>query len=287
MATTLDKPQVIAQPFANAGDRATIPETSAVPGVASFTEGIPPECSLPIVGGGAYTRRTDINGLGYLATSLLYFLQNGGVFTYDANVATAIGGYPAGARLLTTIGGKTIRVISLVDNNSLNPATNLDGVNWANEEVRNIQSTKKTDASTVACDATWTDIPGLSVSITPVLSTSKVLVRYYVTGGEADGSSHQVLYRLVRDTTPIGVGDAAGSRIQAGVAAPEAGSGNDIHYASQEIMDSPATISPITYKIQTRVAYGTGNVFINRSYDDFDVTMARTISGIVAEEIYT
>jgi len=131
MASTLTPPQVIAQPFATGGDKATIPEISGAAGVASLNEGLPPECSLPIASGGAYTRRTDINGLGYLATSLNFFLQNGGVFEFDSNVATAIGGYPTGARLNTTIGGRTVLVRSLVDNNSLDPATNLDGVNWA------------------------------------------------------------------------------------------------------------------------------------------------------------
>lgn len=134
MATTLTNPQAIAQPWATGGDKATLPETSSSAGVASLNEGIPFECSLPISGGGAYVRRTDVNALGYLTTSLNFFLQNGGSFTYDAGVATAIGGYPAGAILRYTDSDGNVSIVrSMINNNTNNfvtDPTKIDGTNW-------------------------------------------------------------------------------------------------------------------------------------------------------------
>lgn len=121
MATTLTFPQAIGQPFATGGDKATLPETAGAAGVASLNKGIPAECSLPIGSGGAYARRTDINGLGYLTTSFQYFMQNGGVMAFNADVSTAIGGYPTGARLWASLNGITTIVRSTADNNTTNP----------------------------------------------------------------------------------------------------------------------------------------------------------------------
>ena len=134
MATTLTTPQVIGQPFAASGDKTTLPETTTTAGAASLNKGLPPECSLAIADGGAYVRRTDLNGLGNLATSLNFFMQNGGQFTFNADVALAIGGYPLGAVLWyfpTASQGYAVR--SLKNNNTDNFVTTpskIDGVSW-------------------------------------------------------------------------------------------------------------------------------------------------------------
>lgn len=130
MATSLTAPQVLTQPFANGATPSAIPSAPTGTNAASLTEGIPAVCSTPLGTGGLPVRRADFNNLGYLATSNQFFQQNGGVYSYSSDVATAIGGYPSGARLWATIGGQTVICRSLVNNNSLNPATNIDGVNW-------------------------------------------------------------------------------------------------------------------------------------------------------------
>lgn len=135
MASSFITPQVIASPFAWSGDKATLPadDTSGT-GVASIKQGIPSECSQDLTASGKSVRRSDVNALGYLATSTQFFLQNGGSFTFDADVATAIGGYPAGALLwYTNALGETNVVKSLINNNSYNFVTTpsyIDGVNW-------------------------------------------------------------------------------------------------------------------------------------------------------------
>ena len=71
--------------------------------------------------------------------------------------------------------------------------------------VLQVVQSVKTDTSSFAIGATG-DISGLSVSITPTLSTSKVLVTFCLQGSTAyDG-----ILNLYRDATAIGQGDAAG-----------------------------------------------------------------------------
>ena len=67
--------------------------------VANFETGIPAIYSIPVKQGGKLVERGDINGIGWLATNLQVFSQNGGVITFDAAHATRIGGYEKGAIL--------------------------------------------------------------------------------------------------------------------------------------------------------------------------------------------
>ena len=90
----------------------------------------------------------------------------------------------------------------------------------------------------------------------------------------------------MRDTTAIGIGDTAGNRARASgtVSTRETGS-NAIQFNSAlNFLDSPATTSQITYKIQAVV--GGGTLYINRNEDDSDATIIpRTVSTITVTEI--
>lgn len=99
MATTLPQLQPLAMPFANNGDKNTIPASATSTGNASLAEGFPPITQTPIEEGGIPPSRKDFNGILNLATRLQYFLQQGGYFTFDTTVATLLGGYPENAVL--------------------------------------------------------------------------------------------------------------------------------------------------------------------------------------------
>ena len=76
--------------------------------------------------------------------------------------------------------------------------------------------------------------------------------------------------RLMRNSTAIGLGDVAGSRPQSttSVGAYTGTYANDsYHFIPFTInyLDSPATTSAITYKIQL-AGYSGNNTYINRSY---------------------
>ena len=149
-----------------------------------------------------------------------------------------------------------------------------------NGTVLQIQTTNKTDTFSYT-GTTYTDVTGLSVSITPKSSSSKIFVMAMVSGTGATGLTN-FFGRLVRDSTALLVGDAASTRTQATIA-----QGSQNYPATMPIMylDSPATTSSTTYKIQIRAQSAT-TVYINRASDDSDNgATPRTASTITVMEI--
>ena len=148
--------------------------------------------------------------------------------------------------------------------------------------VLQVVSTVKTDTFTMT-STTFADITGLSVSITPQSTTSKILVIASVSVG-SNISANLAMLRLMRDSTAIFVGDAAGSRTQASnYAAPD--SAGTVVSETQMFLDSPSTTSATTYKIQIRTNLA-GTATVNRSFNDTDSTAnARLASSITVLEI--
>jgi hypothetical protein len=151
--------------------------------------------------------------------------------------------------------------------------------------VLQVVSATKTDTASFS-SSTFSDITGLSVSITPKFSTSKFLIIANVNGGWNNGVT-KIGIRLLRNSTAISIGDAAGSRTQvSGVAYWPV-----ISYSPCAIgvnyLDSPATTSAITYKFQANAMDNAGSVTINKGGDsDIDtVSTSRTASTITVMEI--
>ena len=127
--------------------------------------------------------------------------------------------------------------------------------------VIQVLSTTKTDTFSTS-NSSMTDITGLSVTITPTSSTSKILILTHCTGN-GDGSS-RVNFRLMRGSTPIARGDANGDRVRTfgGIFAPN--NDNTTETVSAVHLDSPATTSATTYKVQVS-NMGSQTVYVNRS----------------------
>ena len=91
----------------------------------------------------------------------------------------------------------------------------------------------------------------MEVTITPKYATSKILVTYSLTCSSSTGQS--VIIRLVRDNTPIDVAtDGTGNKLNASHVF-RTGSLNYEYDASNicgTFLDSPATTSATTYKLQ-------------------------------------
>ena len=139
MANSLPNVPPIPYPFAQHGNKNDIPDsqTQAGNGQASWNSGFPPETSLPVSGGGIPPSRPDMNGVLNVATFPQFFFEQGGFYTYDANVANAIGGYPIGA-ILTYYdsASKVVRKLrSTVANNYNNFVANPSVIGAAWEEV--------------------------------------------------------------------------------------------------------------------------------------------------------
>lgn len=84
-----NQPGFIPAPFANSGTKNVIPETMPTPSAsaaASWTDGFPTVCSLPLASGGIPPARADFNGLFNSITQAQAFYQSGGVYAWDATV---------------------------------------------------------------------------------------------------------------------------------------------------------------------------------------------------------
>jgi hypothetical protein len=146
--------------------------------------------------------------------------------------------------------------------------------------VIQVVSTVKTDTFTTT-SGSYVDVTGLSVSITPTSSSNKILVLFQINGSQEVGAGRAYL-KLLRGSTVIDAGDVAGSRT------PALGGFSAIDQSitstpvSGNFLDSPATTSSTTYKIQVAMAAGSGTAYINRTMQDADnanqIRMASTIT---------
>jgi len=147
---------------------------------------------------------------------------------------------------------------------------------WARKApfTQNVVQTLKTDTFSTASTG-FTDVTGLSVVITPTSATSKVLVSVTIYASASAGIL--VKFNLLRGATNL--------------AQPPA----DTHSASMSTqiqstiysetmallyLDSPATTSATTYKIQMAVNASTG--YVNRRGDGASIS---AVSSITAQEI--
>lgn len=132
MKATALSPLLIPQPFATGNNAALTPIEKSSGTMPNFEDGIPANFSAPKSGGGSYFQRGMMNAIGNMASANGFFRQCGGFYTYDAEVATAIGGYPKGCVLHWYSEGKYKAVRSLVDDNTWDFTQNgVDGIHWA------------------------------------------------------------------------------------------------------------------------------------------------------------
>ncbi len=145
----------------------------------------------------------------------------------------------------------------------------------ATGKVLQVVSTTKTDKFSVV-STSFTDITGLSLSITPSSTSSKILI---LSNFCCSFSSNSRIgyFNLVRDTTNIGQPSVSGS-----TTASYTYDQDQLHAVAINFLDIPNSTSSLTYKIQTKTN-GSNDVTItigDRNSNDIDV-----ISTITAMEI--
>lgn len=137
-------------------------------------------------------------------------------------------------------------------------------------QVLQVVSTTKTD-TTSTTSSTFSDISGLSVSITPKFSTSKIYVTAFIVAGARGEFSHMGL-KLMRNSTAICVGTSAtGSRTNATAIIYDIDRNNTAS-ATIAFLDSPASTSATTYKMQFKSSDNASAVYLNRPYNDTDLS---------------
>jgi len=144
-----------------------------------------------------------------------------------------------------------------------------------------VVSTTKTDV--FSSSSTNTDITGLSVTITPISSSSKILIFMSVTGTNAN-TNQRFAFGLKRGSTQIALGDASSNRTRASCGGQDGGGG---HCDSNVLvhLDSPNTTSATTYQAISMAIDGGTNI-VNRTNSDSDSsTYPRFASFITAMEV--
>ena len=152
--------------------------------------------------------------------------------------------------------------------------SNLTGISTG--KVLQVVSTYKTDTFTTT-SASWTDLTGMSVSITPSSTSSKILVSVVLHVGHSGGTYY---IRLHRNGSTIGEPDGASTRPTASIGGEAVGQYNIRTHATQ-YLDSPNSTSALTYKLVG--ATNANTLCINRSSADrdggtYDVRVASTIT---------
>ena len=150
-------------------------------------------------------------------------------------------------------------------------------------QIIQVVSTTKTDTFSSTTTNAFTDITGLSVSITPSSSSNTILVMASVQGINTASNAY---FRLVRGSTAIGVGTTAGSRssVSSQNIFTSANTANGMLGSSFQFLDSPSTTSSTTYKIQFITDVAT--TYINRTSSDGDfLYVGRSQSTITVMEI--
>ena len=146
------------------------------------------------------------------------------------------------------------------DTSTFGGAIDANNINVTGNILQVVSTTNTTFFTTTS--ASFTDIPALSVSITPSSSSNKILVICNV----PYGASVDAVIQLVRNATAVGNGTAGSTN---GI--NDIYGGGDGQYSAYQtafnFLDSPATTSSTTYKIQI-LATGSGTAYVNRRRQD-------------------
>lgn len=165
-------------------------------------------------------------------------------------------------------------------------AAQLNNLRGAFRVLQVVQSIKTDTFSTSS--TTFTDVTGLTATITPSATSNKILIVAMVNYSTTSGSGGSPLVRISGGNATTFVGDAASNRVRTALFGVDVGSwaGSQTMSAGTIVyLDSPATTSATTYAVQMRQGTS-GPVFINRSGVDSDTAnYGRGASSITVMEI--
>jgi hypothetical protein len=176
--------------------------------------------------------------------------------------------YTAKGVILVGTTGSTKTALTVGTNNYVLTADSAEtsGVKWAavTTTPRIAQVVTASTASTTTTTSTsYADATGLSVTITPTLSTSKILILttcVFQSWSGSSGTSAGGIYQVVRGSTAIANGDFLWISLGGAVSNFLTDTPTSISY-----VDSPATTSDTTYKLQFARSSGATNAYANPS----------------------
>ena len=152
-------------------------------------------------------------------------------------------------------------------------------------KVLQVVHVNKVDAY-AASAVSWQDITGMSASITPSSTSSKILLTCVVQVGGTNtwGGSH---FRMKRDSTVLTVGTQSGHQVNAHIGGLTGYSGHNLDSKTIIEYDSPNTTSSVTYQLQGYPEQdgGSGAVYVNTMNQPSTNYTSNGVSSIVLMEI--
>ncbi len=175
--------------------------------------------------------------------------------------------------------------MSLIKTDAIQTLAGKPIVNSTGSVLQVVSSVLTSKASTTSLYSSAYADTGLSVSITPSSSSSKILITSSLMCGN---NSTFTYFKLLRGTTELGIGDADGSRERCTFCFyPDGNGDNNVNVNNgHTFLDSPATTSATTYKWTWANSSGSYQSVLNSNVrDGNDAYEPRGASTITVMEI--
>ena len=170
--------------------------------------------------------------------------------------------------------------------NSIVPAGGIPAGASGGGIIQVVQASKTDTTSTTSQDS-FVDL-GLSASITPTSTSSKILITVSIGRVCKNSSSIRLCpFRILRDATGIGIGVVDGVKLRSNFVISDSGDNNYGQGGAYQYLDSPSTTSSTTYKIQWSGQAGE-TWYLHRSSsntDNTDTINTRSASHIILMEV--
>jgi hypothetical protein len=146
---------------------------------------------------------------------------------------------------------------------------NYNGTAWVplGGGILQVVSVPKLDTFT-SSSATFTNVTGMAATITPSSTSSKVLVLAQVSYSLGAINTGNGAFKITRGGTDIYRGNAATTRTQAVFGGYNAAAqSNNLIASSIHFLDSPASVSALTYQLEAKIMQS-GSINVNITVDD-------------------
>ena len=177
--------------------------------------------------------------------------------------------------------------MSILKVDTINEKTSGNGVAIPGHVIQ-VKQTVVTNTFSTAVGPSFAEMTDFRTNITPSSSSNKILIKGSLYVGQ---NYWQTRGRILRDSTAIGLGETAGSRIPVTWDNNTYDGSSNTQYVmnsvSFEFLDSPSTTSQITYSLDLGGYSTSYTVYLNRPHSDSNASTyyGRPISTLTLMEI--